>query len=112
MKDQREQPTSAIRRLAAAITFDNFMKNESWSSIAANGLKGLQIVTADGRLENLVDPFPGFKISANGNLTISNSSMYIVMMNDGALSVGTLKFPWILKASFTWNHFMSTARSE
>ncbi|XP_073112807.1 uncharacterized protein [Elaeis guineensis] len=69
MKDQREQPTSAIRRLAAAITFDNFMKNESWSSIAANGLKGLQIVTADGRLENLVDPFPGFKISANGNLT-------------------------------------------
>ncbi|XP_073112808.1 probable plastid-lipid-associated protein 12, chloroplastic isoform X5 [Elaeis guineensis] len=100
------------------------MKNESWSSIAANGLKGLQIVTADGRLENLVDPFPGFKISANGNLTknlfacsnqpyrISNSSMYIVMMNDGALSVGTLKFPWILKASFTWNHFMSTARSE
>nr|XP_029117730.1 probable plastid-lipid-associated protein 12, chloroplastic isoform X3 [Elaeis guineensis] len=77
------------------------MKNESWSSIAANGLKGLQIVTADGRLENLVDPFPGFKISANGNLTrISNSSMYIVMMNDGALSVGTLKFPLDIKSEF------------
>ncbi|EHA8588411.1 putative plastid-lipid-associated protein 12, chloroplastic [Cocos nucifera] len=45
------------------------MKNESWKSIAANGLKGLQIITADGQLENLVDTFPGFKISANGNLT-------------------------------------------
>ncbi|XP_038976544.1 probable plastid-lipid-associated protein 12, chloroplastic isoform X5 [Phoenix dactylifera] len=77
------------------------MKNESWSSIAANGLKGLQIVTVDGRLENLVDPFPGFKISANGNLIrISNSNMYIVTMKDGAVSVGTLKFPLDIKSEF------------
>lgn len=76
-------------------------KNESWSSITANGLKGLQVVTVDGRLENLFDPFPGFKIKANGHLMrISNSNLYTVKMDDGAISVGTLKFPLDVKSEF------------
>ncbi|XP_072984228.1 probable plastid-lipid-associated protein 12, chloroplastic isoform X1 [Typha latifolia] len=76
-------------------------EDESWSSIASRGLKGMQMIKKEGELENLVVPIPGFSLNAIGNLTrISDSSTYSVTMNEGALRVGLLKFPLNVRSKF------------
>ncbi|WOL05974.1 hypothetical protein Cni_G14705 [Canna indica] len=74
-------------------------ENESWSSVAANGLKGLQIIK-NGRLENLVDLLPGLHACTHGSLSkTSVDEMYTVHMNDGAVRLGALEFPLNVKVN-------------
>ncbi|KAH7653609.1 Plastid lipid-associated protein/fibrillin conserved domain-containing protein [Dioscorea alata] len=70
------------------------LEDESWSSIIANGLKGFQIVKKGGQLENQVDVFPSVKLQAMGNLIKEpENSSYSGIIHNGAVSVGSLKFP-------------------
>nr|CAD1818785.1 unnamed protein product [Ananas comosus var. bracteatus] len=67
-------------------------EDESWSSIAANGLKGLQIIKEDGKLENVVVPILGLTVRASGTLIKgSDRNTYSVTMNDGSAQFGALK---------------------
>ncbi|RWV98209.1 hypothetical protein GW17_00038958, partial [Ensete ventricosum] len=43
-------------------------ENESWSSVVASGVRGLQIIKKDGMVENQISLLPGLRICANGNL--------------------------------------------
>ncbi|KAG6476518.1 hypothetical protein ZIOFF_065760 [Zingiber officinale] len=74
------------------------LENESWSSVAANGLKGLQIIN-DGRLENFVNLLPGLKMCANGSLSKTpDGGVYIARMDDGVIRLGALGFPLKIEA--------------
>ncbi|KAJ0974539.1 hypothetical protein J5N97_016504 [Dioscorea zingiberensis] len=76
-------------------------EDESWSSIIANGLKGSQIVKRGGHLENQVDVFPNFKLQAIGNLIKEpESNSYSVMIHNGAISAGALRFPLNIENKF------------
>ncbi|OAY83119.1 putative plastid-lipid-associated protein 12, chloroplastic [Ananas comosus] len=75
-------------------------EDESWSSIAANGLKGLQpdvslqIIKEDGKLENVVVPILGLTVRASGTLIKgSDRNTYSVTMNEGSAQFGALKLP-------------------
>ncbi|THU73416.1 hypothetical protein C4D60_Mb04t22600 [Musa balbisiana] len=76
-------------------------ENESWSSVVASGLKGLQIIKKDGMVENQINLLPGLRICANGNLSeTSESNLLMVQMNDGVVSFGALKLPLKTEVNF------------
>lgn len=76
-------------------------ENESWSSVVASGLKGLQIIKKDGMVENQINLLPGLRICANGTLSeTSESNLFMVQMNDGVVSFGALKLPLKMEVIF------------
>ncbi|XP_065005744.1 probable plastid-lipid-associated protein 12, chloroplastic isoform X2 [Musa acuminata AAA Group] len=76
-------------------------ENESWSSVVASGLKGLQIIKKDGMVENQINLLPGLRICANGTLCeTSESNLFMVQMNDGVVSFGALKLPLKMEVIF------------
>uniref|UniRef100_A0A804ISG0 Plastid lipid-associated protein/fibrillin conserved domain-containing protein n=1 Tax=Musa acuminata subsp. malaccensis TaxID=214687 RepID=A0A804ISG0_MUSAM len=76
-------------------------ENESWSSVVASGLKGLQILKKDGMVENQINLLPGLRICANGTLSeTSESNLFMVQMNDGVVSFGALKLPLKMEVIF------------
>ncbi|XP_074560500.1 putative plastid-lipid-associated protein 12, chloroplastic [Curcuma longa] len=73
-------------------------ENESWSSVAANGLKGLQIIN-DGKLENFVDLLPGLKMCANGSLSKTpDGGVYTARIDNGVIRLSALGFPLKIEA--------------
>ncbi|CAA7410672.1 unnamed protein product [Spirodela intermedia] len=76
------------------------MIEESLPEAAAAGLKGLQIFRGSGRVENLVDIFPGFKLCTYGSLVKSDDS-YDITMSDGAIMVGSVRFLLDVKRSYS-----------
>nr|CAD1818874.1 unnamed protein product [Ananas comosus var. bracteatus] len=75
-------------------------EDKSWSSIVADGLKGLQpdvslqIIKEDGKLENVVVPVLGLTVRASGTLIKgSDRNTYSVTMNEGSAQFGALKLP-------------------
>lgn len=76
-------------------------ENESWSSVVASGLKGLQIIKKDGMVENQINLLPGLRICANGTLSeTSESNLFMVQTNDGVVSFGALKLPLKMEVIF------------
>ncbi|RWW45169.1 hypothetical protein BHE74_00049029, partial [Ensete ventricosum] len=76
-------------------------ENESWSSVVASGVRGLQIIKKDGMVENQISLLPGLRICANGNLSeTSESNLYMLHMNDGVVRFGALKIPIKIGVNF------------
>ncbi|KAJ8512322.1 hypothetical protein OPV22_002756 [Ensete ventricosum] len=76
-------------------------ENESWSSVVASGVRGLQIIKKDGMVENQISLLPGLRICANGNLSeTSERNLYMLHMNDGVVRFGALKIPIKMEVNF------------
>ncbi|XXG60135.1 hypothetical protein AAC387_Pa04g2109 [Persea americana] len=73
---------------------------ESWLDLAANGLQGLQIIYKYGKLETLLDLFPGFKIRALGSYMISDNKIYNVTIDYGSFLFGVFELPIELSGEF------------
>ncbi|CAL9087015.1 unnamed protein product [Musa textilis] len=95
------KPNSEILEGEWQLLWASQSENESWSSVVASGLKGLQIIKKDGMVENQINLLPGLRICANGNLSeTSESNLYMVQMNDGVVSFGALKLPLKTEVNF------------
>lgn len=76
------------------------METDSWIENAANGLMGSQIVKENGRLKFLVDILFGAKFSMNGTFEKSDTNVYDVTMDDGAIVIGPYGLPVELVKKF------------
>uniref|UniRef100_A0A0E0DWI4 Plastid lipid-associated protein/fibrillin conserved domain-containing protein n=1 Tax=Oryza meridionalis TaxID=40149 RepID=A0A0E0DWI4_9ORYZ len=76
-------------------------EDESWSSVASAGLKGVQIIKEDGQLKNLVRPFPGVSLNASGNICKNeDGNNFNLSINEGAIQAGGLQFPLDARGEF------------
>ncbi|KAF7837113.1 putative plastid-lipid-associated protein 12, chloroplastic isoform X1 [Senna tora] len=75
-------------------------ETDSWIENAANGLMGKQIISKNGRIKYLVNMFPGFNFSMNGNFVKSGSNMYDVTMDDAAIIGGPFGYPVEIENKF------------
>uniref|UniRef100_A0A0E0LKE7 Plastid lipid-associated protein/fibrillin conserved domain-containing protein n=1 Tax=Oryza punctata TaxID=4537 RepID=A0A0E0LKE7_ORYPU len=76
-------------------------EDESWSSVASAGLKGVQIIKEDGKLKNLVRLFPGVSLNASGNICKNEDGNNLnLSINEGAIQAGGLQFPLDARGEF------------
>ncbi|PKA66460.1 putative plastid-lipid-associated protein 12, chloroplastic [Apostasia shenzhenica] len=74
--------------------------DRSWQEVVAYGFKGWQIVRKSGKLENSVNPFPGFRLRAGGSITNSDANTMEVTIDSAAVVVSSMTFPFEIKNSY------------